>query len=158
MTGDFTRSTFRAGNHYSKVRAQQGRAVLDAELNEQADITSHVERTTTRDVVGISGAPYHDPTTFLNFKVGVSQSGKDLRIAPGRIHVNGVLCENDTDTLTYLTQPDLPGAALPGTAGAGAAGAGVATRTSVPLVSESEGATITWSPGSIPATISTLVP
>ena len=75
MTGDFTRSTFRPGNHYSKVRAQQGRAVLDAELNEQADITSHVERTATKDVVGVSGAPYHDPTAFLNFRIGIAQNG-----------------------------------------------------------------------------------
>ena len=28
MKGDFSRSTFRATNHYSQVRAQQGRGVL----------------------------------------------------------------------------------------------------------------------------------
>ena len=44
MKGDFSRSTFRAKNHYSQVRAQQGRGVLDAELNEQADITGHIAR------------------------------------------------------------------------------------------------------------------
>ena len=42
MKGDFSRSTFRATNHYSQVRAQQGRGVLDAELNEQADIAGHI--------------------------------------------------------------------------------------------------------------------
>ena len=44
MKGDFSRSTFRATNHYSQVRAQQGRGVLDAELNEQVDITGHIAR------------------------------------------------------------------------------------------------------------------
>ncbi|HUR35921.1 MAG TPA: DUF6519 domain-containing protein [Vicinamibacterales bacterium] len=113
MTGDFTRSTFRAANHYSKVRAQQGRGVLDAELNEQADIAAHVGRTTGIDVVGLTGAPYHEPTTFRNFQVRADASGRDLLIAPGRIYVNGILCENDVDGLRYLAQVDLPGAALP---------------------------------------------
>ena len=78
MTGDFSRSTFRAGNHYSKVRAQQGRAVLDAELNEQADITSHVARSTAVDVIGVTGAPCHPATSFLNFQVRADAGGRDL--------------------------------------------------------------------------------
>lgn len=117
MTGDFTRSTFRAGNRYSKVRAQQGRAVLDAELNEQTDIDAHRSRTTTSDVIGVTGAPFHEPTTFRNFQVSVDASGTDLLIAPGRIYVHGILCENSADPLKYLSQPDLPGAALPSAAG-----------------------------------------
>ena len=68
MTGDFSRSTFRSTNHYSQVRMQQGRGVLDADLNEQADIDDHVQRRTTTDVVGASGAPFHHPKTFRIFK------------------------------------------------------------------------------------------
>ena len=109
MTGDFTRSTFRAGNRYSKVRAQQGRAVLDAELNEQTDIAAYGARTTASDVIGVTGAPFHEPTTFRNFQVSVDAGGKDLLIAPGRIYVDGILCENSADPLKYLSQPDLPG-------------------------------------------------
>lgn len=118
MTGDFTRTTFRAASRYTKVRAQQGRAVLDAELNEQADIAAHRGRTTATDVIGPSGVPWHDPAAFRNFQIAVGANGRDLRIAPGRIYVGGLLCENDADDLTYLTQPDLPGAALPAAAGA----------------------------------------
>ncbi len=113
MTGDFTRTTFRATNHYSKVRAQQGRVVLDAEMNEQADIAAHTGRRTSADVIGATGAPFHEPSVFRHFQIRPDQSGKDLLIAPGRIYVNGLLCENDTEGLTFLAQPDLPGAVLP---------------------------------------------
>jgi hypothetical protein len=116
MTGDFTRSTFRSVNHYSKVRAQQGRAVLDAEINEQADIASHVVRTTGTDVIGPTGAPFHNPGTFLNFQVRADSTARDLVIAPGRIYVQGILCENEAE-VRFLSQPDLPGAALPQTTG-----------------------------------------
>lgn len=117
MTGDFTRTTFRAVNHYSKVRAQQGRVVLDAELNEQADITAHVERSTSVDVIGVAGAPFHEPSEFRHFQIKVDPTGKDLLVAPGRIYVNGILCENDIDGLSFLEQPDFPGATLPAAAG-----------------------------------------
>ena len=36
----------------------------------------------------------------------------DLTIAPGRIYVDGILCENE-DTLFFTQQPSLPGATLP---------------------------------------------
>ena len=52
MKGDFSRSTYRPSNHYSSVRLQQGRVLLDAEWNEHADIGLHVDRATTGDVVG----------------------------------------------------------------------------------------------------------
>ena len=41
MKGDFTRSTYDRHNHYRSVRMQQGRVQLDADWNEQADITLH---------------------------------------------------------------------------------------------------------------------
>jgi hypothetical protein len=117
MKGDFSRSTFRADNRYSQVRAQQGRGVLDADLNEQADITDHVTRTASTDVIGPSGAPFHPVNTFRNFQIAIDQNGADLVVAPGRIYVNGLLCENDGEGTKFLSQPDLPGAALPAAAG-----------------------------------------
>ncbi|MCX6048065.1 MAG: DUF6519 domain-containing protein, partial [Chloroflexi bacterium] len=41
MKGDFTRSTFKPAKHYSSVRMQQGRVQLDADWNEQIDLTAH---------------------------------------------------------------------------------------------------------------------
>jgi hypothetical protein len=114
MKGDFSRSTYRPSNHYSSVRLQQGRVLLDAEWNEQADVVEHVERSTTSDVVGPSGAPKRPAGTFENFEVAVEPGAKDLRIAPGRIYVDGILCENDAPDGVLLTeQPDLPGATVP---------------------------------------------
>lgn len=118
MKGDFTRSTFRSSNHYSSVRFRQGSVILDAEINEEADILAYVERTTDQDVIGPCGAPYHAPGTFRNFAVKIDGSGKDLVVAPGRIYVDGILCENEDDKGVFYThQTDLPGASLPSAAG-----------------------------------------
>lgn len=111
MKGDLSRSTFRSGNHYSSVRLQQGRVLMDAEWNEQADIDDHVERTTNVDVIGPTGAPKHLPSEHVHFAVALASGGTDLALGPGRIYVDGILCE--TEGATYLGQPDLPGASLP---------------------------------------------
>jgi hypothetical protein len=113
MKGDFSRSTYRPANRYSSVRLQQGRVLLDAEWNEQADIVEHVDRTTTSDVIGETGAPRGVAAAFTNFAVAITPDGKDLSIAPGEIYVDGVLCENHGDGVLYSHQPDLPGAWLP---------------------------------------------
>jgi hypothetical protein len=118
MKADLSRSTYRPSNHYSSVRLQQGRVLLDAEWNEHADIGLHHQRATTRDVIGPAGAPTHAPDEFLNFKVALARNGRDLRIAPGRLYVDGILCENDDPSGTLFTQQaDLPGAALPTASG-----------------------------------------
>jgi Family of unknown function (DUF6519) len=114
MRGDFSRSTYRPTNHYSSVRLQQGRVLLDAEWNEQADLANHLDRTTTTDVVGRTGAPKPVDPAVQNFLVSVEQNGGDLRIAPGRIYVDGILCENDDPAgVLYTRQPDVPDAAVP---------------------------------------------
>ena len=77
MNGDFSRSTYRPINHYSSVRLQQGRVLLDAEWNEQADIVAHVDRTTTSDVVGPTGAPKSAPGVFANFAVALEPNHPD---------------------------------------------------------------------------------
>jgi photosystem II stability/assembly factor-like uncharacterized protein len=57
MKADTTRTTFRRERHFSSVRLQQGRVTLDADFNEQADISGHRDVTLARDVIGGSGAP-----------------------------------------------------------------------------------------------------
>ncbi|GAA0984483.1 hypothetical protein GCM10009555_058290 [Acrocarpospora macrocephala] len=108
MKGDFSRSTYRPANHYSGVRLQQGRVLLDAEWNEQADLAQHAGRTANADVVGRCGTPKGEG----GFLVTVEAGAKDLRIAPGRCYVDGILCENEAST-RYTEQPDLPGPPLP---------------------------------------------
>jgi hypothetical protein len=58
--GDFTKSTFDQGMHFTKVNKQQGRVEMDADSNEQNDIVSHHERTFLRDIVGKSGTLKQD--------------------------------------------------------------------------------------------------
>ena len=88
MKADFTRSTFKAEKHYSGVRMQQGRVQIDADWNEQLDIESHVDRATIADVIGDCGVPKTG-----DFKIDLTSDGADLSIAPGRIYVDGILCE-----------------------------------------------------------------
>ena len=94
MKGDFSRSTHRPTNRYSSVRLQQGRVLLDAEWNEQADLALQRERASSVDVIGRTGAPKHSPDEFRHFQVALADEGRDLSIAPGHIYVDGLLCEN----------------------------------------------------------------
>ena len=104
MKGDFTRSTFDQKKHYSSVRMQQGRVQLDADWNEQADITSHHTRTQGRAVIGLCGAPIKAG----GFKIDPTADNKNLKISSGIIYVDGILCENDRE-ITIDHQDDLPG-------------------------------------------------
>ncbi|HUP60692.1 MAG TPA: DUF6519 domain-containing protein [Thermoanaerobaculia bacterium] len=85
--GDFSRSTFNRSRHYTSVRMQQGRVMLDAEANEQADIGNYLRETVSRDVIGRTGAPRDD----AGFRIGVIPG--DLLISAGRFYVDGILCE-----------------------------------------------------------------
>src|SRR6476619_5365022 len=99
--GDLTRSPFRAHRHYAGVRLQQGRVQLDADWNEQLDLTAHRDRAEGLDVIGPAGVPKVDG----GFDVTVSDDGKDLLLSPGRAWVAGHLCEADGDTTAIADTP-----------------------------------------------------
>lgn len=119
MKGDFTSLKFQAANHYSSVRLQQGRVLLDADWNEEIDIAAHRDETAATDVIGRSGAPLH----AAGFSVTVQEG--NLVIGAGRFYIDGILCENEPavtfaaePAVTELSaQPDLPGTTLPTTDG-----------------------------------------
>ncbi|HWU85742.1 MAG TPA: DUF6519 domain-containing protein [Kofleriaceae bacterium] len=104
MKGDFSRITFDAANHFSRVLTQQGRVTLDADSNEQAAILLHYVRTLARDLIGPSGGP----ADALGFQLSLDPSAnpKALKISAGRYYVDGILCENEADDYTYHDQPD----------------------------------------------------
>ena len=118
MKGDFTRLTFRPERHYSSVRLQQGRVLLDADWNEEHDIFAHRIETETRDVVGLCGAPLHAAGFHLVTSAAqltpeekllsgnASPPAGPLLISAGRCYVNGVLAENER-IVSILEQPDL---------------------------------------------------
>ncbi len=124
MKGDFTRSTFKKENHYHGVLMQQGRVQLDADWNEQLDITAHRTETGTKDILGHCAAPIHyagfrlvaktsDLTTHEqalpeNKKPGPLKGKGNFYITGGRFYAGGILCQNNHIT-PYTNQPDLPG-------------------------------------------------
>lgn len=95
MTGDITRTTFDPLKHYSSVRQQQGRVSVDADWNEQADIAAYRVRTDTADVLGRTGAPRDNAGfSLVALPNAVPQPpSTDLALTPGRLYVDGVLCE-----------------------------------------------------------------
>ena len=103
MPGDYSRKLFRPRKHYSGVLMQQGRVQLDSDWNEQLDIESYRTQVEAVDVIGHSGVPKKND----GFRIGIDQGGHDLTIAPGRIYVEGLLCELE-EPATYSSQPYLP--------------------------------------------------
>ena len=115
MKGDFTRSTFKPEKHYSSVRMQQGRLQLDADWNEQVDILAHLNQAQIKDLIGHSGVPKSNDNNDkkVNFEITPTNLEKGyFEIAPGRIYVDGILCqlEEKTEPITYTSQPDYPNA------------------------------------------------
>jgi hypothetical protein len=126
MKGDFSRQTFDRTRHYRSVRMQQGRVQLDADYNEQTDITTHHAAATTADILGRCGAPeiysaFHVVTDVKdltaqeaklpeNVYAGTLKPG-DFLLSAGHYYVDGTACENE-HILAYSDQDagDLPGA------------------------------------------------
>ncbi len=106
MKGDFTRISFDREKQFSSVRMQQGRVQLDADWNESEDIWLYRTRTEAEDTLGGAAVPIDAPG------FGITFSGGQFRIGAGRIYVDGILLENDTEDL-YTAQPDFPGQTLP---------------------------------------------
>lgn len=111
MKGDFSRVTFDPRRHYSGVRMQQGRVQLDADWNEQVDITAHRIETEITDFVGQSGAP-DGQAGFAISVTAAGQTPSGLLVGPGRYYVDGMLVEAE-DLVAFTAQPDFPGAVLP---------------------------------------------
>lgn len=108
MKGDFSRVTFDAANHFSRVLMQQGRVTIDADPNEQAAILLHYVRTLARDLIGPCGGPTDALGFQLSFDPPLPGKPTTLKISAGRYYVDGILCENDNPDCAYDTQPDYP--------------------------------------------------
>ncbi|HSN54699.1 MAG TPA: DUF6519 domain-containing protein [Candidatus Sulfomarinibacteraceae bacterium] len=109
MKGDFSRDSFRPGKRYTSVRQQQGRVLLDADWNEQADIQRHLDLVARRDTVGLCGGPKGTGPDGLSLAgFDIQTQGSEVFIGGGRYWVHGTLCVNDTEFLKVDEQPDLP--------------------------------------------------
>jgi len=103
MPGDYSRRLFLRKKHYSGVLMQQGRVQLDADWNEQLDVQLYRTETEAIDVIGRCGAPRKN----AGFLIGAGAGNQDLTISPGRMYVDGLLCELE-EASTYVTQPYFP--------------------------------------------------
>ncbi|MBD2455443.1 hypothetical protein H6G80_15290 [Nostoc sp. FACHB-87] len=108
MKGDFSRFTFNPQKRFSRVLMQQGRVQLDADWNEQLDITEHRIAAEITDFIGQSGAP----EKYAGFEITAINEPKNLKIGAGRYYVEGMLFENDQPVL-FTAQSDYPSAELP---------------------------------------------
>jgi hypothetical protein len=98
MKGDFSRKTFDRAKRYSGVLMQQGRVQLDADWNEQLAIGQHRTETETKDVIGLCGVPKDtDGFRLAPLRTAGSNVTTDLAIFPGRIYVDGLLCEAEAE-------------------------------------------------------------
>ncbi|AXG81898.1 DUF6519 domain-containing protein [Streptomyces paludis] len=88
MHGDFSRRTYRPEEHYVAVASQQGRVLLDAESNEQADLGLSADRSLAADLIGRHGGPGD------GFRIEYSAESEgekaSLTIAAGRYYVDGI--------------------------------------------------------------------
>lgn len=106
MKGDFTRFRHDPDDHYSGVLKQQGRVDLDSDWNEHVAIRAYRERTEAEDVIGCCGVPRAEGGFEIlpglepeegegsPERVGADEKGDTLLLSPGRIYVDGLLCEN----------------------------------------------------------------
>lgn len=99
MKGDFSRDTFDPRRGYQSVLHQQGRMVLDADLNEQAASHLHLMRQMACDLIG----PHGGPGAEAGFEITIAENGTIL-IGPGRYYVGGVHVEVP-QLIEYNSQP-----------------------------------------------------
>ncbi|MET0340073.1 MAG: DUF6519 domain-containing protein [Polyangiales bacterium] len=102
LRADLTRDTFRPNAAFLRVLAQQGRPILDADLNEQTSILLRQLQTFIVDLVG----PQFRARTG-GFEIDFDDDRSDLSIAPGRFYAEGLACENHVE-VTYLKQTFAP--------------------------------------------------
>jgi hypothetical protein len=99
MKGDFSRLTFDPRKRYSGVLMQQGRVQTDADWNEQLDIQRHRAETEALDTIGPSGVPKGTGGFEIQPLASAAAGIVDLAVSPGRIYVDGLLCESDAGAI-----------------------------------------------------------
>ncbi|MDJ0666680.1 MAG: DUF6519 domain-containing protein [Desulfobacterales bacterium] len=99
MKGDFSRNVSESASRYSSVRMQQGRVQLDADWNEQVEISERLRRAALGDIIGHCCVPQSEP---LSFRAGFTPEGP-FGLRRGRIWIDGLLCQSEAP---YI--PDLP--------------------------------------------------
>jgi hypothetical protein len=90
--GDFSRLLEAPSGRYAAVLAQQGRFLLDAELNEQTSIVLDYLRLLTTDLIGPFAGPVHH-TGFEVEPVDEQGACSAVKLTAGRYYVYGLRCQ-----------------------------------------------------------------
>ncbi len=109
MKTQISRYTYRASARYSGVQHQQGRMIVDADLNEQSDIVNGRLVDALHATV-LSGAPAGDAGLALKVE------GNKPVLVPGRLYVDGLAARlpgKPAERLALNQQPDYPNAPTP---------------------------------------------
>lgn len=96
MSGDFTRVTFDPLDDFSRVLVQQGRVVVDADVNELADGFDHRLRALALDVLGRCTAPKETRPDGTSEAPGfrIAAAGGSFTIGAGRLYLHGLELDN----------------------------------------------------------------
>ena len=97
MKGDFSRFGFDKKKRYSAVLMQQGRLQLDADWNEQVQISEHRNTALFRDLVGRSGTP-------KGKAMELRLEGEKLFLTPGVYYIDGLFVEADEEEEAALPE------------------------------------------------------
>jgi len=102
-TKDISRLSFDPGKHYSSVRMQQGRVMVDDDWNENERIENEDRRRARAEIVGPSGSPDRG---FRTANPEITAAGYiDFEIEPGSFYLGGLRLEMDQKE-TYRLQND----------------------------------------------------
>lgn len=102
MASDRSRRTYDATRRYRSVVAQQGRVMLEADLNEAQEIATEELREEALDFVGPCGTP--DDGYKVSIPPGFSK--ENFSIGQGTMYVGGMRAVQSNPSLSYIQQPD----------------------------------------------------
>jgi hypothetical protein len=92
MKGDFAAWPFDPNPDYTGVMHQQGRVLIDSDLNEQNVILTQSIRAVIADIIGWHGTPELASSSPGAGGFAVSLDGDRVLIGPGHYYVDGILC------------------------------------------------------------------
>ena len=99
LYGDYSRMATVVGSHVRSVFAQQGRVVLDSDVNEATSLLLQQIRLIASDLIG----PYGGPDKNVGFEITAETEDGTLvvKIGTGRYYVDGILVEIEGETSYY---------------------------------------------------------
>jgi hypothetical protein len=130
MSSDISRSASTYGQPETGIVAQQGRVIVDRDVNALQEIVNARDAAEMRDVIGPCGAPddgfaiavteTSPPLLLLESPIGLpDKQAVDFSISPGTMFVGGervvfpAIIDGTAASYSYFSQPDWPNPPIP---------------------------------------------